>query len=147
MKAIEINFNPDRRVLRQFGLLALGVFLALGALTMWRGHFLGLSLGAATRPVAIALWTVGGISGLLALVRPEANRPFYVALSLITYPIGYAMSYVLMGALFYGVLTPVNLVFRLIGRDALGRAFDHRADSYWIRRGGPSPVGRYFKQF
>ena len=54
---------------------------------------------------------------------------------------------VLMGAIFFGLLTPVNLVFRRIGRDALRRGFDHRADSYWIRRAGPPPVARYFRQF
>src|SRR5262245_27784261 len=147
MKAIELNLNPDRRVLRQFGFIALAAFVALGVMVLWRGHVLGLPLGAWTRPVAYALWGLRGISGLLSLIRPEANRPLYVALCVVTYPIGIVVSYILMGAIFFGLLTPVNLVFRLVGRDALARTLDRRADSYWIRRTGPPPVARYFKQF
>jgi Saxitoxin biosynthesis operon protein SxtJ len=147
MRAIEINLNPDRRVLRQFGFIALAVFAALGAIALWRGHVLGLALESWAGPVAFTFWIVAGVSGLLSLVRPEGNRLLYLALCVIAYPIGYVMSYVLMGAIFFGLLTPVNLVFRLIGRDALGRTFDRRGESYWVPRAGPPPVGRYFRQF
>jgi hypothetical protein len=147
MKAIEINCNPDRRVLRQFGFIALIIFGILGALVLWHGRLFGLALGAWGRPAAAVLWGLGLVSGVLSLIRPEGNRLLYVALSAITYPIGVAMSYVLMGLIFYGLLTPVNLVFRLIGRDALSRSFEPEAESYWIRRTGVPPVARYFRQF
>ena len=147
MKAIEINFNPDRRVLRQFGFIALVVFGALGALVLWHGRLFGLGLGSWARPAATVLWAVGLASGVLSVIRPEGNRLLYVGLSAVTYPIGLVVSYVLMGAIFFGLLTPVNLIFRLLGRDALSRAFAPRAESYWIRRTGLPPVARYFRQF
>src|SRR5262249_56977526 len=100
--------------------VAFAVFAGLGAMVLWRGHLAGLPLGWWGRPVAFALWILGGVSGVLSLVRPEANRPLYVMLSVITYPIGYMLSYVLMGAIFFGLLTPVKLVVRLIGRRASG---------------------------
>jgi len=53
-----------------------------------------------------------------------------------------------IGMLFFGVLTPLGLVLRLIGRDPLKLGFDPRAPSYWITR--TSPGGRQIsmkKQF
>jgi len=147
MKAIEINFNPETRVLRQFGWIALVAFGVLGGFILWRRGLFGLDFGAVTSPAAYALWGVGAVSAVLAVVAPRANRFLYVGLSLITYPIGYLLSYVLMGLLFYGMLTPVNAVFRLIGRDAMGRRFDRLADTYWTVRKPPASSQRYFRQF
>jgi hypothetical protein len=147
MAAIELHLNPEPRTLRQFGFLACGAFAVLGALVLFRGGLFGLDFGGAAHAVALALFAVGGVSALLSLVAPRANRPLWIALSLAAYPIGFVVSYALMGFLFFGVLTPVNLVFRLIGRDALRRSFDRNATSYWIERSGEVPMDRYFRQF
>jgi hypothetical protein len=145
--ALELNLNPDARTLRQFGWIALGAFALLGALVAWRGGLFGFDFGAATWTVATALWSLGALSGLLSMVAPRANRPLWIALTVVAFPIGYVVSVALMGVLFFGVLTPVNLVFRLIGRDALQRRFDPAARSYWIERSGDVPLERYFRQF
>jgi hypothetical protein len=39
---------------------------------------------------------------------------------------------VIMAALFYGVVTPIAVVFRLMGRDQLGLQYDKRIRSYWV---------------
>jgi hypothetical protein len=39
-----------------------------------------------------------------------------------------------LGALYFGVLTPLGLVLRLAGCDPLRLRFDRRAPSYWIAR-------------
>ena len=53
----------------------------------------------------------------------------------------------IMGFLFFGLITPLGLVFRLIGKDPLNRRFDRAAATYWSdprpRRGKES----YFRQF
>jgi hypothetical protein len=144
---LELNLNPDARTLRQFGGIALGAFGLLGGIVAWRGGLLGFDFGRAAWTVAIALWSVGALSALLGLVSPRANRPLWIALTLVAFPIGYVVSIALLGFLFFGVLTPVNLVFRLIGRDALHRRFDPAAKSYWIERSGDVPLERYFRQF
>jgi len=147
MATLDLNLNPEARTLRQFGFLAGGAFAVLAGLVLFRGGLFGLDFGAATRPVALAFLGVGGVSAVLSLVAPRANRPLWVALSLAAYPIGLAVSYALMAFLFFGVLTPVNLVFRAIGRDALRRRFDRDAKTYWIDRSGEVPLERYFRQF
>ena len=56
------------------------------------------------------------------------------------------MSYVILGLIFYGLFTLVALIFRLLGRDPLRRAFEPDTASYWVehkRRDARS----YFKQF
>jgi hypothetical protein len=57
------------------------------------------------------------------------------------------MSYVILTMMFYLILTPVALVFKLIGRDALHRRFEPAAPTYWIKRTPPATVKRYFRQF
>jgi len=49
--------------------------------------------------------------------------------------------------MFYGVFTPVALVFRLIGRDALSRRRRPDLDSYWQPKPPAAGPRSYFKQF
>ncbi len=55
---------------------------------------------------------------------------------------------VVMGLLFFLVLTPFGLGLRLLGKDPLHRHFDRMAGSYWIRRSPPGPPpGTMTQQF
>ena len=87
------------------------------------------------------------LAGILAGVRPAANRPLYVLLVVLTFPIGWVVSHVVFAAVFLGIITPVGLVFRVIGRDVLERRFDAEARSYWRPRPRRTDVRRYFRQF
>ncbi len=49
------------------------------------------------------------------------------------------VSPVVLGLLFYGVITPTGLVMRALGKDPLGLAYDREAESYWIKRQPPAP--------
>lgn len=147
MKVVELNLRPDRRQLRQFGWIALIAFGLIGGLVLWRGGLFGLDFGGATTYVVGGLWTLGLLSGLLSFVAPQANRLLFVVLTLITFPIGFVLSYVILGLIFYGMLTPVGLLFRLIGRDSLHRKFDPNADSYYVADAASKGSERYFRQF
>ena len=113
----------------------------------WHGGLLGISFGDAANTVAYVLLGVGGVSALNSLVLPAGNRPLFVGLILVTFPIGIVVSYVLMGFVFYVVFTPVALVFKVIGRDPLERRFDREAKTYWVKRRPVEGTERYFKQF
>jgi hypothetical protein len=143
----EINLRPARRDLRWFGLITLVVSGLLGALLYVKKGLYGYSLGASADVVAYGLWGVGLLSALFSLVWPAANRPLYVLLTLLTYPVGYVVSHLLMALFFYGVLTPLGLVFRLIGRDPLRRKFEPQATTYWEPHDKPASIKRYFQQF
>lgn len=147
MKLLELNLHPDRRTLRQFGFIAFALFGLLGAMIFWKGHFLGFDLGAAARPTAYAIWALGLISALFSLIAPTFNRFLFVGLIVVTSPIGFVLSYILMGLIFFVVFTPVGLFFRLIGRDALRRRFDAPAESYYVPHKDVTDVERYFRQY
>jgi hypothetical protein len=65
----------------------------------------------------------------------------------VSLPIGWAVSFILLAAFYFLLLTPLGLFFRLIGRDTLGRKFDPDAESYWLTRQPPKNLDRYFHQF
>ena len=144
---LEINLRPPGKALRQFGFVALLAFGLIGGLIRWKQGLFGLDFGRAVEPVAYTLWALGAVSALLSLVAPRANRPLYVGVVVITYPIGFVVSHVLLGAIFFGLFTPLGLVFRLMRRDSLHRRFEKEASTYWVRHRPVESVERYFRQF
>jgi ABC-type uncharacterized transport system permease subunit len=144
---LDVNLRPGRDTLRQFGFVALGAFGLLGVLVLWKRSVIGIHLGDAAPTVAYVLWGVGVLSALHSLVAPALNRFLYVGLTLLTFPIGFVMSNVLLAVVFYLVLTPVGLVMRLCGRDPLARKFDPQASTYWVDHVEPKSVEEYFRQY
>jgi hypothetical protein len=145
---VDLNLKPSRRTLRQFGFAAL-VGFGLLAFLAWRGKgIFAFGLGAAREPVTVALIALGLVSALLALVFPKGNQPLFLALTIVTFPIGFVMSYVIMGVLFFGVFGAVALVMRILRRDPLKRAYDPAASTYWNDAPpGDRPPESYFRQF
>jgi hypothetical protein len=146
-KLITLDLNPDPRILRQFGYIALGGFGLLGAAAFFEKWLFSGGLGEARHPVAFALFGLAVLSAIFSLVAPKANKPIYVLLSVISYPIGFVMSYVIMGALFFGLFAPLAIMFRLAGRDTMARSYDRSAKSYWEAARTQPNNDRYFKQF
>jgi len=138
MPLIEIDWNPGRRQLRIFGLSALaasivlaGVFVLLWGLTpVW----------------AIVAVAAGAAILLCSLIVPRAARIVYIVLSAVGLPIGFVVSFILLAAFYFLLLTPLALLFRLMGRDPLHRRFDHTADSFWVARKSTTSLDRYFHQ-
>jgi hypothetical protein len=147
MALIEINWRPERRQLRTFGLVCFLAFALLGAWARWHHAVVVFRLGeGASHAVARGLWGASLVCLALALVVPTWLRPLHVGLCVIALPIGLVVSHVLLALVFYGVFTPVAVAFRLLGRDALCRRFDRDAETYWLRRRSTGEVRRYFRQ-
>lgn len=146
-KMIEIDWRPDERTLRQFGGIALFGFSFLAALAWWELLIFSIGLGEARPIVAGAFAALAGLSAFFSLVAPRANLPIYLGLTILSYPIGFVLSYLIMGFLFFVMITPLGLFFRLTGYDPLRRRFDANASTYWTdprpRRGKES----FFRQF
>jgi saxitoxin biosynthesis operon SxtJ-like protein len=147
MKLLDVNLNPDARTLRRFGFVALAVFGALGGVVLWRHSLFGIDLAGSSAGIAHVLWAAGGASALFSLFAPRLNRFLYRGLMLAGIPIGFVLSYIFMGLIFYAIITPVGLVFRLFGRDPLRRKFDSKLATYWVDHQEPESVERYFKQY
>jgi hypothetical protein len=93
------------------------------------------------------IWLSALVGVVIYYIVPSLRRPVYVGWMYAVYPIGWTISHVMMIVMFYGVLTPVGLIMRLLGRDPLERAFDRSASTYWIAHDPGSDPERYFRQF
>jgi hypothetical protein len=146
-KLIEIDFDPDETTLRQFGWIALGGFGLLAALAWFEKLIFAFGLGEARATVAGALLAVGALAAVIGLVHPRANRFLYVGLTLVAFPIGFVLSYVILTTLFFVIIAPIGVLMRLLGHDPMHRTLDPDAESYWVPA-EPAPAReRYFKQF
>lgn len=60
--------------------------------------------------------------------------------------LGMIISPIVMGVIFFGLITPYGVVMRISGRDEL-RIKDKTAESYWIYRQQASPQTNFKQQF
>ena len=130
--------DPSPRLLGQFGGLGALCLGGSAAWQLWARHPPGLALGLSAAAAAI---------GLVALLRPRALRPVFVGWMLAAAPIGWAASTLALAILYYAVITPLAVAFRLRGRDAL--ALRRRPDlpTYWTSRVDPTDPARYLRQY
>ena len=144
---IEVNLHPDERILRQFGWIALGGFGFVALIAWFEVLIFSFGLGDARVPVVAAFGSLGLVSALFSLAYPRANLAVYLGITILTYPIGFVLSYVIMGALFYLIIAPIGLLLRLFGTDPMERRILADAESYWVDAPPQRPSASYFKQF
>lgn len=138
MAMLEIQWRPDRKTLAEFSevwLFAVGMVAA--PLAWYRGHAV---LGA-------ACWTLAVAVRLAGWLRPAWVRPVYVGLMVAGWPIGWLASHLTLAAVYYLVLSPIGLLFRLLGRDPMHRAFEKSAKTYWEPHDPNRGLDRYLRQF
>lgn len=146
-KLVEINFNPDTKTLRQFGVIAFVGFGALAALAYYEKLVFSMGLGEARIPVVATFVALGSIALLFSVVAPKANRILYVGLTLLAFPIGFVLSYVIMGTLFFLIIGPIAVAMRLFGKDPMHRAYDPNATTYWSPARPARDKESYFHQY
>lgn len=137
MQWSDVVAAPSPKVLRQFAVLCLIFFGGLYVIGWWRG-------GPSTVTAAIA--GVGVLVGLVGVVSPGAIRWVYSGWMIAVFPIGWTVSRLILGALFYLVFTPVGLVFRMIKRDVL-HLRPQDTSSHWSPKPRAVSSDQYFRQF
>lgn len=126
----------DVRQLRHFGFLVGGIFGVIGLWPMvWRHQN--------PRLWALAL-TV--LLVLPALVAPRILKPVHRAWMALGEVLAWVNTRILLGVVFYGVVTPIGLVMRLMGRDPMHRQFERAGESYRVRC-VPRPATHMTRQF
>jgi len=133
---IEINWHPDNRQVRNFGLTSL-VALPLAAALWTRGSFWALGNAAA----------IGGLLAAMAIAWPRGLRPLLVAINVVTAPLALAVHDLVLSLAFFVVVVPVGLVFRLFGRDPLQLKINRTAGTYWQAKKQPRDVRSYFRRW
>lgn len=139
MAVLEIKWNLSRRELKMFAALwfplacAMICFLVYKATGSW--------------PVARNLAIIGAVLAAVGFFVPLFAHWLYVGWMVAAFPVGWTISHLLMGLIYYAVFTPMGLIMRLCGRDSMGRKFDPAADSYWVTHTPPKDKRQYFKQY
>ena len=123
-------------MLRQFAGLWLVVF---GGLAVWR---------AASGTVDAWTYALAGaavVVGVAGLIWPAAVRPIFTGWMIVAFTIGWTVSKLALGLMFYVMFTFVGVVFRLTGRDLL-KLRRRSSASYWEPKAGSQSSAEYLRQ-
>ncbi|AMV17312.1 SxtJ family membrane protein [Planctomyces sp. SH-PL14] len=133
---ISLKKEPTSRDLRVFAVLQLP-FCAIGLTKLIHGVPSWAVIGGVAASSVIA--AVGAIS-------PQRIVWIYRGWMRIAFPIGWCVSYGLLAATFYLILTPIGLMMRLAGHDPLHRR-PNAGTTFWEERPPAPPADHYLRQF
>jgi hypothetical protein len=106
---------------REFGLVVGGVLLLLSAWWIYRGKF----------PVVSKYFiAIGALLVLLGLVLPKALVWPNKAWMGLAEVLSFISTRIILGLVFFGIVTPIGVIKRLMGWDPLNRRAA-ASDSYW----------------
>ena len=108
---------------RSFGILFFVVFLIISLWPLKNGNNLNFYFLTAS----IIFLILGVLNSKLLSPLNKAWIKFGEILGLIIAPI-------VMGLVYFVILTPVSLIVRLFGKDLLGLKFIKENETYWIKR-------------
>ncbi|MEK7630452.1 MAG: SxtJ family membrane protein [Patescibacteria group bacterium] len=117
------SISSTTKDLRSFGLVVGGVLTALAGFSWYRGGSVVVLLGAP----GLGLM-------LLGFVQPRLLLPLQKLWMSLAVILGWVMTRVIIGLLFFIIVTPAGLLMRLVGKKLLEGSFDQQAKSYWERR-------------
>ena len=139
MSVVQINKNPTRRELNQFGFIWLGFLALFGVIAYFK---FGSPLAARW------LWVAAVVVPIAGWLVSAFMRMVFLGMSYLAWPIGFVVSHVVLAVVYYLVLTPIGLLTRLFGYDSMKKTFDPDAESYWIDRSAEVvDPKQYFRQF
>jgi hypothetical protein len=128
--------GPDAAQLRKFGLLVGGIFCAIG---LWPA----VIRGAGPRWWALV---VGVLLLVPSLLAPRVLAPVYRIWMTVGEALGWINTRILLGAVFYGLITPMGLIRRFGSEDPMRRRHDPGAESYRVPK-PPRPGAHMNRQF
>jgi hypothetical protein len=107
---------------RRFGVQVGAAFLVLASIASWRGH----------PQTAVVLGALGSALVVGGLLAPDRMDPIYRAWMRLAAAISKVTTPVVMGALYFLVVTPMGLLLRVFGHRPLAPA--RGANSAWVSR-------------
>ena len=129
----EIKVPPDR----SFGIVFTLVFLAMGLWVVSEGQSKGW-----------LFFVIAALFLVVAIARPCILGPLNRAWTKFGLLLGQVFNPLLLGVVFFLVVTPIAVVLRLWGKDSLHLKSKPDLKSYWIDRSPTSPkFGSMTKQF
>ncbi|WP_236695942.1 SxtJ family membrane protein [Rhodopirellula islandica] len=135
MPLIDLQAPPSPSMRRWFG-LSLGLLLIIASFLISDfGHWLNS-----------ALLVTGLVVVTVYYAWPTSQQPIIRGWQHATYPIAFCVGHLLLGTIYFFVLTPIALMLRTTGHDPLNLQQEGRSSNWNDRQSTPTP-DQYFKQF
>ncbi len=136
MGTADADIALDSKELRKFGLLVGGVF---GVIGVWPVIRYG---------EAIRFWAVvpAALLASLGLMAPGFLAPIFKVWMKVGHLLGMVNTRIILGILYFGLITPMGMVMRLFGWDSMRRALTPDAQTYRVVR-EPRPRTHMTRQF
>ena len=130
-----MTHTHTRQQLRSFGLLVGGIFGLIGLLpVVWRHQ------SPRTWAVTLAVLLIAP-----ALVAPGILGPAYRLWMKLAEVLAWINTRILLGVVFYLVVTPIGMIMRLLGRDPMRRQLAATGEYRILRT--PRPASHMLRQF
>ena len=109
---------------RRFGLLLGGIF---GLIGIWP---------LVVRGEDLRLWAVvlGSLLVVPGLACPARLKPIYTAWMAVGHVWGLVNTRIILGAIYFGMITPMGFMMRRLGMDSMGRRYQPHADTYRVHK-------------
>ncbi len=111
----------DSTQLRKFGLI-----LALGMIAIFGLLFPLLK----DNPLPMWPYTFGTVLLVPTIIRPQWLKVLYGPWMKIGHCLGWVNTRIILGVIFFGLITPMAIVMRLLGKDPMCRTFSKNATTY-----------------
>jgi hypothetical protein len=140
----EINWRPERAERRKFALTLMAGFPCMGiGLTL----ILRLTTGAWNFQTPLWVVGIGEAVAVFCLVFPGLALPFYRAWFFLICIIDTIVTTIVLTILFYGVMFPAGLPYRMFRAGSFSKKPKASADSYWQDVPAPPEASRYYRQY
>jgi len=118
---------------RNFGFVIAAVFAIVCGVQLW----LGSSLYWA--------WLLAaGVFAALAVLMPRVLQPLNILWFRFGISLHHIVTPMILGLMFFLVITPIGILLRVIGNRPLNLRFDRGSRTYWIPRDPPGPPPESF---
>lgn len=134
MKNLKLSARQQLPANRTFGYFFVAVFALLGAYAQWKN----------VAEVAILALILSALLAAVTLLAPQILSPlnrFWHSFGLL---LGKIVSPIVLGVIFFVLITPISVITRVFGRDEL-KMKKRSVDSYWVDRSPPGPTSDSFK--
>jgi len=135
---ISLIFNNENRTRQLLGVILPALCAGIG---------LPIRYGTDAMTIATIVWIIVGTIALGVVFVPSFGRTVYDSWMLAAVPISWAVSHLILGIVYYLVLTPIGLIMRLCGRDPMHRQLLPETDTYWKTHKPRNNDQQYFHQF
>ena len=122
--------------IRKFGIVIGSILLIIGVILLWKRNIYYPILMI----IGVFLF-VGGLS------IPIILKPIYIIWMIFATIMGWLMTRFILSLLFYGLITPISLIARLMGKKFIYLRWDKINNSYWNYRSNKVQNVDYEKQY